>query len=168
MMVSRQRRHPSRPPPDRFSRSIGRLPGWSSPTLRLHAGCCACAASGHAAAVPPTSVMNSRRRILVPKTRALHPLKQVLWIGTETIGAVHSQCLRWVILVVSVMSAGGPLRPRSLPTRPDQTSSALGHGTKSLAIVCCGIEASPRDQWDWNVALWTSGSVSTLAHDAKT
>jgi hypothetical protein len=67
MMVSRQRRHPSRSPPDRFQGRFVDSPGWSSPTLRFLAGCCARAASGHAAAVPPTSVMNSRRRISAPK-----------------------------------------------------------------------------------------------------
>src|SRR5262249_14509725 len=41
MMVSRQRRHPSRSPPDRFQ---GRFVGWSSPTLWPLGGCCACAA----------------------------------------------------------------------------------------------------------------------------
>ena len=33
------------------------------------AGCCARAASGHAAAAPPRSVMNSRRRMSCPQTR---------------------------------------------------------------------------------------------------
>jgi len=36
-------------------------PGWSSPTLRLFVVCCARAASGHAAAAPPSSVRVSRR-----------------------------------------------------------------------------------------------------------
>jgi hypothetical protein len=34
--------------------------------------CCPCAASGHAAATPPSSVMNSRRRIAAPKLRGQH------------------------------------------------------------------------------------------------
>jgi hypothetical protein len=58
--------------------------GWSSPTLRPLAGCCVCAASDQAAAVPrPAS--NSRRRRPVPKLRRqhLHPLKGTS-IGTET------------------------------------------------------------------------------------
>ena len=35
----------------------------SIPTRRIRAGCCARAASGHAAAAPPSKVMNSRRRM---------------------------------------------------------------------------------------------------------
>jgi len=43
-------------------RLLGRdLLGWFTGT----AGCCARAASGHAAAAPPMSVMNSRRFVLV-------------------------------------------------------------------------------------------------------
>jgi hypothetical protein len=65
MMVSRQRRHPSRSPPDRVQ---GRFVGWSSRTLLPLAGGCACTASGQAAAVPPTSPINSRRRIRFPSS----------------------------------------------------------------------------------------------------
>src|SRR5262245_62822679 len=35
-------------------------PGCSTPSLRLFLGCCARAATGHTAAAPPSSVMNSR------------------------------------------------------------------------------------------------------------
>ena len=58
--------------PDRCSpaRNAGRGPGlrivrgegMSTPMRRIALGCCARAASGHAAAAPPSSVMNSRRR----------------------------------------------------------------------------------------------------------
>ena len=37
--------------------------GISTPMRRMRSGCCARAASGHAAAAPPRSVMNSRRRM---------------------------------------------------------------------------------------------------------
>jgi hypothetical protein len=36
---------------------------------RIRLGCCARTASGHVAAVPPTSVMNSRRFIADPKPK---------------------------------------------------------------------------------------------------
>ena len=36
----------------------------STPICRMRCGCCARAARGHAAAAPPSSVMNSRRRII--------------------------------------------------------------------------------------------------------
>ena len=42
--------------------------GWF-PILRKRSGCCAGAASGHATAAPPKSVMNSRRLMSVPKLR---------------------------------------------------------------------------------------------------
>jgi hypothetical protein len=45
-------------------------PGWSTPTLRLFVVCCARAASGHVAAAPPSSVMNSRRLTRSPRRRA--------------------------------------------------------------------------------------------------
>jgi hypothetical protein len=39
------------------------------------AGCWACAASGHAAAAPPRSDMNSRRRIQPPRLRARYRIE---------------------------------------------------------------------------------------------
>ena len=66
-------------------------------------GVCARVATGHAAVAPPSSVMNSRRRIFgSPKLRkpALYPLKRAtltgLKPGSQTIAAVHIQCLLWV------------------------------------------------------------------------
>ena len=41
----------------------------STPMRRIRSGCCARAASGQAAAAPPTSVMNSRRFIRSPRRR---------------------------------------------------------------------------------------------------
>ena len=43
-----------------------------NPMVGSFAGCCARAASGHAAAAPPRRVMNSRRRISAPKLRGQH------------------------------------------------------------------------------------------------
>jgi hypothetical protein len=61
------------------------------------AGCCACKAIGRAAAAPPSSVMNSRRRISAPKLRGQHCMTQTTTLiglkpGIKTIAAVHSQC----------------------------------------------------------------------------
>src|SRR6476469_4355902 len=50
-----------------FRRGSGRAV-MQEPIRGTFAGCCACAASGHAAAAPPSSVMNSRRL-----TRSPHP-----------------------------------------------------------------------------------------------
>ena len=50
---------------------IGRAIGPRKPTTGI-AGCCARAASGHATAAPPSSAMNSRRRISAPKLRSQH------------------------------------------------------------------------------------------------
>ena len=70
--------HPSACRPDssatRSARDCGSLSGTiiKSPIRRLRPGCCARAASGHPAAAPPTSVMNSRRLTGRPlKQRAL-------------------------------------------------------------------------------------------------
>src|SRR5260370_18215906 len=41
------------------------------------AGCCACAASGHAAPAPPSSVMNSRLLIRSPRRRGEHRWRHV-------------------------------------------------------------------------------------------
>ena len=43
----------------------------STPMRRIRSGCCARAANGHAAAAPPSSVMNSRRFIRSPRRPAL-------------------------------------------------------------------------------------------------
>jgi hypothetical protein len=40
---------------------LGKLPSSFTPMRRIRSGWCARAASGHAAAAPPSSVMNSRR-----------------------------------------------------------------------------------------------------------
>ena len=42
---------------------------------RMRSGCCARAASGHAAAAPPRSVMNSRRRMCPLRIRRKQGLK---------------------------------------------------------------------------------------------
>src|SRR5450759_5144282 len=59
-------------------------------------GCCAHAESGHEAAAPPRSVMNSRRRMSDPKLRRQHLSGSNEYLGAETgiktIAAVHSQC----------------------------------------------------------------------------
>jgi hypothetical protein len=67
-----------------------------NPTTGI-AACCAHAANGHATAAPPTSVMNSRRRICTPKLRASIVSAQTSTLigdetGIKTIAAVHSQC----------------------------------------------------------------------------
>ena len=61
----------------RISGSSVLLPLVNTPIRRI-AGCCARAASGHAAAAPPSSVMNSRRFIRSPRRRgrAASPARQ--------------------------------------------------------------------------------------------
>jgi hypothetical protein len=59
------------------------------------------AASGHATAVPPRRLMNSRRRISAPKLRGQHCIGSSEYVdraqpGIKTIAAVHIQCRRWV------------------------------------------------------------------------
>ena len=44
----------------------------STAIRRIRSACCARAASGHVAAVPPRSVMNSRRFMIVPFSGRLH------------------------------------------------------------------------------------------------
>jgi hypothetical protein len=44
---------------------IASAPGFSTPTRLIRSVFCACAATGHAAAAPPTSVSNSRRLIMI-------------------------------------------------------------------------------------------------------
>jgi len=67
--------HPSLPSVCSNAATRGRFPGSSSacpiktPIRRIRSGCCARAASGHAAAAPPSSVMNERR--LMPDMRLL-------------------------------------------------------------------------------------------------
>src|SRR5262249_26777017 len=55
---------------------------WCSPggllALMGRSGCCARAASGHAAAAPPSSVMNSRRFIRSPRRRARAALAEFI------------------------------------------------------------------------------------------
>jgi hypothetical protein len=91
MIVSRQRRHPSRSPPDRLK---ARFVGRSSPTLRPLAGCRACAASDETAAVAATSATNSRCRRSVPSSDdSIACAEKVLRSELKQIGAVPSQCL---------------------------------------------------------------------------
>ena len=49
------------------------VPAPKNPMVGSFPGCCARAASGHAAAAPPSSVMNSRRLMLLPSGRGAHP-----------------------------------------------------------------------------------------------
>ena len=61
--------------PSRNARTRSALPSgdaeWRNPITGI-AGCCARATPGHVAAAPPTSVMNSRRRISAPWLRTRH------------------------------------------------------------------------------------------------
>src|SRR6266481_1487314 len=116
-------------------------PGWSSPTLRLLAGCCACAASGQAAAGPPTSVMNSRAAYQFPSSDdSIASTETGTLIGTETIGAVHSQCLRWVSVAFATTLALQPVYPPiaadllQCPSR--QSRAKCGDQGRSAIIYC--------------------------------
>src|SRR5262245_15758713 len=51
------------------SLAAGRVFGPRNPTVGTFAGCCARAASGHAAAAPPSNEINSRRFIRSPRRR---------------------------------------------------------------------------------------------------
>ena len=48
---------------------------------RIRSPCCARAASGHAAAAPPRSVMNSRRRIVAPELKTGDRSKSLTVLG---------------------------------------------------------------------------------------
>jgi hypothetical protein len=78
VMISRQRRHPSRSPPDRFQRRFVDSPGWISPALRLLAGCCAPQAAGRRGAADLRDELTAPHVGSQAQTTALHPLKQVL------------------------------------------------------------------------------------------
>ena len=73
---------------------IGSRPGWRRPTTGM-ADCCARAASGHAAAAPPTSVMNSRRLIGWPLKQRVLPYHAVSCIVCITANS-SCQCPLWV------------------------------------------------------------------------
>ena len=82
--------HPSACRPDssawRSSRACGSLSGITikSPIRRIRAGCCARAASDHAAGAPPSIVMNSRRLIASPEAqdKASYRLRLAHWKGS--------------------------------------------------------------------------------------
>src|SRR4030088_3033449 len=57
--------------------------GLTSAMRFIFAGCCARAASGHVAAVPPKSVMNSRRCMHHPEGKPLRRLKPNTLRGAE-------------------------------------------------------------------------------------
>src|ERR1700730_15589896 len=76
----------------------------SHPITGIAVGCCARAATGHAATPPPTRVMKSRR--LIGRSQAPQETQHCIGsneyfdrglTGVKTIAAVHSQCRCWVI-----------------------------------------------------------------------
>ena len=80
--------------------------GNTTPIRRSRSLCCARTVSGARTGVttaPPRSVMNSRRRMLVPELRRRHLIgsndcfDRGVETGIKTIAAVHSQCPLWVI-----------------------------------------------------------------------
>src|SRR3981189_1831744 len=93
--------------------------GLTSAMRFIFAGCCALAASGHVAAVPPKSVMNSRRCMHPPEGKLIDASSLTRYDGTpvrkgrqSTLDAA-TQCPFGVNLVI--------LRVRqSLPVFPDQ------------------------------------------------
>ena len=63
---------------------------------RIRSPCCARAASGHAAAAPPSSVMNSRRLIAAPEAQdeASYRLRLAHWKGAADVrfGSLADMC----------------------------------------------------------------------------
>src|SRR5262249_33938267 len=94
---------------------VAYVSGWpakKSPTTGT-AGCCACAASGHAAALPRTE-RKSRRSILPPGVRPRLRL-----------GAYHRAALRAVLCITAKIRAPGQLRVITREPRSEHGSSAL-------------------------------------------
>ena len=111
----------------------------STPIRRTRSGCCARAASGHVAAAPPISVMNSRRCMSTPSSGdSIVSAQTSTLIGAETgiktIAAVHSQCLLWVI---SGQTTPGQKRPDVRYTRnSDQKYCSAANAAKCQADSC--------------------------------
>src|SRR5262249_14156494 len=89
----------------------------STPILRTCSGCCARAASGHATAAPPRSVMNSRRLITAPK----HSGHGIVSAQTSTLEGRDVRASQWPLWVIS----GHVQRNRPCPLYPQKRTCAV-------------------------------------------
>src|SRR5580704_9738335 len=70
------------------------VPSARNPTSGI-AGCCACATSGHVAAAPPKSAMNSRRLIARPLARTTQGMVRYITNWADNCDMWHSRCVTW-------------------------------------------------------------------------
>src|SRR5215510_10879860 len=67
----------------------------STPTRRIRSGCCARAASGHAAAAPPSSVMKSRR---LPRNSIQKiPVESMTAVSSMRVRAAHGNSFNYLV-----------------------------------------------------------------------
>ena len=109
--------------PDASGSSAARF--MSTPMRRIRSGCCARAASGHAAA-PPSSVMNSRRLIAAPEAQERHR------------NGSNSPIVKGPAYATVVMSALGHKRTCADNLRDVRFTPESGHcaARKSMSALC--------------------------------
>ena len=106
----------------------------STPIRRMRSGCCALAASGHAAAAPPSRVMNSRRLICCPQSEGCSLPHRGRKYGVVHHSKFGGKCLSWVKNGPTAMSALSPHYPK-LRTLV---------GTAGRSLVCQKLTHAPR------------------------
>src|SRR5262249_3972471 len=120
--------------------------------------CCARAASGHAAAAPPTSVMNSRRLIVAPRgqnharhrltaVRVLEPgegdanCDQLFWSGMSALGPTTGSRPE----KLSISKCFSVLPPKAdfpiLELLPPLALDERGHGGLARRLIAVGLRA---------------------------
>src|SRR5262245_13967056 len=131
--------------------------GVSTPMRRTRSPCCPRAAIGHAAAAPPSSVMNSRRLILnLPLQESVHRILSLPW-GRRRVLQTHLNCSEWTKAIAGVSHPPiGGCQHNTTPfggRRPDWVTSveSVPFATGPLYPQQRTLSGHPRTDAEWPI-----------------